>query len=153
DPIAPAEPLFEELFQRLGRFRHGDGPVVMLDDIPATQDADRQIAVLGQRIGSKAAGIFDCFFPESADRARHHRDAVDVSECLPVEILTADVFDGLPAREEIHLVAYFDVAGYSANGTAIYPVAFAFFTKVLHHQAHRIGQQLGVRIDTDHIFR
>src|SRR5258708_26903120 len=55
---APAKALVEELPDRFRRFSHGDGLVLILNNIITAENADGEIAIFRQRIGGKTACIF-----------------------------------------------------------------------------------------------
>ncbi len=109
----------------------------------------------------KAAGFFDRLFPECTDRARDHGDRIQVGERLTIEILTADVFDRLPLREQVHLVSDLHIACDRADNALAGGRSFSsrLFRAVLviaemHNQSRDgIRQQFGIRIDTDDKFR
>src|SRR5690242_7315279 len=125
DAEAPAKPLPEKHFHGLRCFRVRNGSSTVTDHVSATENADRQVAVLRQRIRSKPSRLKNSRLPESADSAGNYRDTVEQVKCAAVEILAGDVFNGLPFGKHVHLISHFYIAGNRPH----------FFTREHFHQA------------------
>ena len=54
-------------------------------------------------------------FAECADSARHNRNTIDQIKCPAVHILSGDVFDRLPAGNDIGFIPHFNRSGNGAN--------------------------------------
>ena len=147
DPKAPAHPLLDKLPHVLRRLRHCHGIVLVLNDIACLVDTHRQVTVLSQCVGGQAASPLDGFLPESTNGTGHHRDGIDIRVSHPVKVLTRGVFDRLPAREHVTLVADLDISCHSPDAVVLVG------QEVLHELTHRVGTQLGICVDAHHIFR
>ena len=144
---APTHALLDKLPHVFRCLCHGHGIVLVLDDITGFVDAHRQVAVLSQCVGGQSAGALDGFLAESTNSAGHHGDGIDIGVGHAVEVLTGGVFDGLPAREHVALVADLDVSGHGTDAVVLVE------QEVLHELANSIRAQLGIGIDAHDIFR
>ncbi len=113
--VHPAEALLQKTRERIGRFRQGDRPILVDDAVAHLQDRERQVRVFGERAVAEAAGLQDEAASPGADRARHDRDAIHEAEGAAVEVLAGNVFQRLKARQGIHAVADFGIAGDRAD--------------------------------------
>ena len=77
---------------------------------------DRQVLILGERVRREAAELRQQRrSAPGADRARDDRDASEAGERAALEILRGDIFERLPAGDEIDAVADLGVAGDGAD--------------------------------------
>ena len=95
--------------QCVGGLSEGDGVVGVGHPPAAPQQDEGQVLVLGQRAAAEPAGLQDQMATPRADRAGHHRDAIEQRESPAVDVLARHVLDRLPARDQVDPVAHFGV--------------------------------------------
>ena len=107
--------------------------VVFVDDLVAgPQDPHGQVGIFCERVVVESAGLEHELAAPRAHRAGNDRDAVQRVERTALEILTGDVFEGLPARQQIDPVADLGVSRHCADARR---------SKRLHELAHVEGSK------------
>ena len=97
------------------RFCPSDCAGDVADAVAAPVQGERQVRVLGQRIGKESARVAQRGPAYRADRSGSHRDAIPQVVSSAVKVEADDVFQRLTARDETTHVADPRVAGDSAH--------------------------------------
>ena len=138
--VAPPVALLPQL--RHGGGRLGPGPCALLEHHapPGPAERDREVGVLGQRVGGHAADLQQRLAAERAARAGHGDDrARDVLHAA-VDVEADHVLDVLHPADELVAVGDLDVARDGADRR---------IGERLGEQAHRVGLEHGVAVDHD----
>ena len=111
----PAETLFRKPRHRIRRFGPGDRFLIEENFIALSLNHDRQILILSECVGRKAAEPRNGLAPPGADSPWHNGYAAERRKRPAFEILRRDVFEGLPPGQHINAVADLGVASDGAN--------------------------------------
>ena len=111
----PAEALAHQALGVDGRLSVGQRAVLVVDLEPLFEQVHGQVGIFGHGVERIAAGRLDRRGAPCADGAGHDGDDVEEIESAALEVLAGDVFEGLPARPQIHAVAHLGVAGHGAD--------------------------------------
>src|SRR4029450_8304795 len=117
----PAEALFDETFYGVGRFGPCDRRAVVENPVPSFLERDGEILILGEGVCGKAPELHQRLSPPRANSARDHRDAAKSCQSSALQILACDIFESLPARNDIDPVADFGIAGNRSNSGIFEP--------------------------------
>src|SRR6266581_2589355 len=98
--VGPPRTLPRECAHAFWRFRPGDGTGHVNDSLSMSMQRQSEIGVFGKRLQTQAARLVNRILADGADRARHHRDAVQAVVSASVEIETARIFQRLTTRDE-----------------------------------------------------
>src|SRR3954468_24167169 len=97
----PAESLPGEAAQSLRRLGPGNGVGIVGDPPAGALDGDGEVLVLGERVDRKAADRVERLPSPGADCSRNDHDRVEAGKRPPLQILGGDIFDRLPAGDEV----------------------------------------------------
>ena len=112
----PAEALLGERARSVcGASVQATASVIVGDSPAGALDGDGEVLVLGERVDREAADLLERRAAPGADRAGHDHDRVEPRQRAPLEILRGDIFDRLPAGDEVDPVADLGVAGDRAD--------------------------------------
>src|SRR5262249_12946608 len=136
----PSEALLRQAVQRIGGLRVRDRRVDVVHRPARTMKTDREILILGERVGAEPTNAVDGRLPPRTDGTWHHRDAIEQGERAPVEILARDVLERLQARHEVDAIADFRVP---RDGSDLR------VRQRLNERANRVGEKNSIRIEPD----
>ena len=111
----PAEALLQQAADGLRRLGVGARLGVELHPPAGPLHGDGQVLVLGQRVGRIAAQRLQRRAPPGADRARHHGHRAQRRQRPALQVLGGDIFQRLPAGDQVAPVADQGVAGHRAR--------------------------------------
>ena len=140
DAERPAEALAHQAPGVDGRFSVSQRAVFVVDLEPLLEQVHGQVGILGHGVQRIAAGGLHRRGAPCADGARNHGDHVEQVESAALEVLAGDVFQGLPARPQVHAVAHLGVAGHGADRGIL---------KVRNQLGDGVGGDHGVGVDAD----
>src|SRR5204862_7799608 len=83
---------------------------VFVDDAEAhAQDVHGEVGVFGDGVRVISAGLPHGLGSPGAKCAGDNRDGAEQIKCAPLEILTGNVFERLPARPDVHPISHFGI--------------------------------------------
>ena len=111
----PAEALAHQALGIDGRLSKRQRAVFVVDLQPLLEQVHGQVGVFGHGVERIAAGGLHRRGAPCANGSGNHRDHVEQVQRAALEVLAGDVFEGLPARPQVHAVAHLGVAGHGAD--------------------------------------
>ncbi len=111
----PAEALARQRLDPVRRLGPGNGVCIEERLVARFLHGDREILVLGERVGREPAELDQSRSAPRSDGARNDRDAAQRGQRPALQVLRGYVFERLPARQHIDAVADFCIAGDGAD--------------------------------------
>ena len=93
----------------------GQRPILVMNAVTRFKQGHGEIRVFGNGVRLITTGVTHRRCAPGADRARHDRYHPEDIQGTPFEILAGEIFEGLPARPQIHLVGDLGIARHGCH--------------------------------------